>query len=62
MASPDALAEALVALSRSPERHAELARAAIARVEAFYDDSVLFEGYRDLYRELRERPAAARVS
>lgn len=52
VASPDAVAEAIVALARQPERYQALARAAVERVERFYREEVLFEGYRQLYREL----------
>lgn len=52
VASPDAVADAVVALARQPERYAALARAAVLRVERYYGEEVLFAGYRRLYREL----------
>ncbi len=52
VASPDAVSDAIVGLARSPERYAALARAAVARVEHYYGEEVLFAGYRRLYREL----------
>lgn len=61
VASPDLVAEAIVALARDPDHWASLARAAITRVERYYREEILFEGYQTLYRELAMKAAVERM-
>ncbi|MFN3432089.1 MAG: GT4 family glycosyltransferase PelF, partial [Candidatus Sericytochromatia bacterium] len=50
--SPDATAEAIVALARDPDRHAAMAAAGIERVTRFYHQDAVLRYYRRLYAHL----------
>jgi glycosyltransferase involved in cell wall biosynthesis len=58
VASPDAIAAAIVALASDPQRSAQMARAGVQRVERYYRLDHIFAAYRQLYRDL----AQARVT
>ena len=62
VASPDLVAEAIIALARDPERWEALSRAAITRVERYYREEILFEGYRTLYRDLAMKAAVGGIA
>ncbi len=51
IADPQALAQAATALLTDPARWRSAQAAAIARVEAYYTDTLMFQEYRKLYQE-----------
>jgi glycosyltransferase involved in cell wall biosynthesis len=54
IADPTALADAALAFLTNPDRWQAASRAAIARVERFYADHMMFDAYRQVYRQAIE--------
>lgn len=59
IAEPQALAAAAVALLRDPVRWQAAQRAGIARVERYYTEQMMFDQYRQLYRDALAAPSCA---
>ena len=51
IADPQALADAAIALLRDPAEWNRASQAAIARVERYYTDSMMFGSYRNVYQK-----------
>ncbi len=66
IANPQALAEAAVSLLTDPDGWERAAQTAIARVERYYSDRIMFDRYRILYQRALEhvdtRPHASRAA
>ncbi|TAM09495.1 MAG: DUF3492 domain-containing protein [Nevskiaceae bacterium] len=56
IANPQALARAMTGLLVDPEAWRHAHDAAVARVERFYSEDLMFQRYRDLYREVGGMP------
>ncbi|MBB72530.1 MAG: glycosyl transferase family 1 [Legionellales bacterium] len=50
IASPQALARAIIELLENPEKWQQASNAAIARVEKYYDAQIMYDKYRDIYQ------------
>ncbi|AOG24326.1 GT4 family glycosyltransferase PelF [Acidovorax sp. RAC01] len=59
IADPQALADAAIALLADPEAWQRASTAAIARVERYYTDTMMFESYRQVYRKALQGSASA---
>ena len=59
IANPDETAAAAIALLSDPQRWQAASRAAIARVERYYDQKRMFDEYRQLYHQCLGTPMAA---
>ncbi len=57
IANPDETAAAAIALLDDPQRWQAASRAAITRVERYYDQRRMFDEYRQLYRQCLGQPA-----
>jgi glycosyltransferase involved in cell wall biosynthesis len=51
IADPQALADAAIELLSNPETWHQASKAAIARVEKYYAQEIMFSSYRDLYEK-----------
>ena len=57
IADPQALADAAIALLNDPAEWNRASQAAIARVERYYTDSMMFGSYRKVYQKALGGPA-----
>ncbi|MDH4448574.1 MAG: GT4 family glycosyltransferase PelF [Acidovorax sp.] len=58
IADPQALADAAIALLADPEAWQRASTAAIARVERYYTDAMMFDSYRQVYRKAMQGSAS----